>query len=362
MKNTKILFWLITIIIAGLVLYAVNGILMPFIMSLIFSYFFVPIANYLQTRFSISRTISALIIISIIIILLICLWLLIVPLIFDQIQHFIQQIPKYKSYVKMTIIPFVTHYVNLIDPTYVSKVEDNLNNIFTVIFQYTANFIQHIWQSGMAFINIISMLVLVPFITFYLVRDWPNMSKDITNVVPKNTQRNFKVLTSRIDNALSGFIRGQINVCLVLALYYSLALTTIGINFSIFIGITTGILAFIPFVGFLSGFICSLLVVYLQFFSLNKVLLVIGVFVIGSIIENTLSPKLIGNKIGLHPVWLIFALLVGADFFGFAGMLAAIPCAAVLNVLIRFTLDQYYSSNFYLGNNPKRIKKVNLGD
>ena len=356
MKTTKILFWIILIGVVAGAFYSISNILMPFIMSFVFSYFFVPLANSLQTRFSINRTISALIIITLILVCLVSLWLLLMPLVFDQIQHFIQQIPRYKEYVKTEIIPLIAHYAELIDPSYVAKVEENLNNLFTIIFGYTANFIQGIWQSGMAIINVISMLVLVPLITFYIIRDWKNILSNVLHVVPQNSKKSFKSLMSKIDIALSGFIRGQLNVCLILALYYSIALTTIGINFSIFIGVTTGILTFIPFVGLLSGFICAVLVAYLQFFAMQKVFIVMAIFAVGSVIENTLSPKLIGDKIGLHPVWLIFALLVGADLFGFVGMVSAIPCAAVLNILIRFMLDQYYGSKFYLDKDTKKVK------
>ncbi len=356
MKNTKILFWLIAIILIGFFFYTVNDILMPFIMSFIFSYFFAPVVNQLETRLNLNRTVSSLMIIIVIILFLVSLWLILVPLIFDQIQNFIQQIPKYKAYIKLTIIPFIVNYINLIEPSYISKVEDNLNNIFTLLFQYTASSIDHIWQSGRAVINTISMIFLVPFITFYLIRDWQKIHQNITKIIPQEYKQNFKILISRINNALSGFIRGQLNVCLVLATYYTIGLGLVDINFSAFIGITTGILAFIPFVGFLSGFICALLVTYLQYFALNKVLLVVSVFALGSGIENTLSPKLIGNKIGLHPVWLIFALLAGASTFGFVGILSAIPCAAVLNVLVRFALEQYYCSNIYLVRVSKKIK------
>ncbi len=357
MKNTKFLFWIALIGIVASAFYSLSSILMPFITSFVFSYFFVPLANSLQTRFSINRTISSLIIIAFILVCLVSLWLLLMPLIFDQIQHFIQQIPNYKQYIKTEIIPLIAHYAELVDPIYVAKVEENLNNLFTIIFGYTTNFIQHIWQSGMAIINIISMLVLVPLITFYIIRDWKDILASVLGIVPQNSKKSFKSLMSKIDISLSGFIRGQLNVCLILAIYYSTTLTAIGINFGIFIGITTGILAFIPFFGLLSGFICALLVAYLQFFAIQKVFMVIAIFAVGSVIENTLSPKLIGDKIGLHPVWLIFALLVGADLFGFIGMLSAIPCAAVLNILIRFAFEQYYKSEFYLDKATKKIKK-----
>jgi putative permease len=356
MKNTKILFWIVFLGLVTWGFYSLSNVLMPFIMSFVFSYFFVPLANFLQRKFFINRTVSAVIIIVLILICLVSLWLLVIPLIFEQIQHFIQQIPKYKEYVKTQIIPLIAHYAELIDPSYVARVEENLNNLFSIIFVYTSNFIQRIWQSGMAIINILSMLVLVPFITFYIIRDWKNILSSVLKVVPQNSKESFKFLISKIDIALSGFIRGQLNVCLVLAIYYCITLTTIGINFSIFIGITTGILTFIPFVGLLSGFICASLVAYLQFFAIKKVFMVVIIFVIGSIIENTLSPKLIGDKIGLHPVWLIFALLVGANLFGFVGILSSIPCAAVLNILIRFMLEQYYKSEFYLDQNYKKIK------
>lgn len=355
MKNSKFFFWLIVFSMASFILYSVNNVLMPFIVSFIFAYFFVPVANRMETKFKLPRIYGSLIIITFIICLIVALWLVLGPLLFDQLKLFVLQIPRYKEYVVTQIIPVIGKYVGSIDQNYVSEVESSLNDIFSTIFQYTASFADHIWQSGMAFINIISMLVLVPFITFYAIKDWKRISVGITHAVPAENQKKYQMLIGRINTALSGFIRGQLNVCIILAIYYSVALTFADINFSVFLGITTGVLTFIPFVGFISGFIASALVAYFQSFALSKVLMVIAVFAGGGLIENILSPKIVGDKIGLHPIWLIFALLVGANIFGFIGMLFAVPCAAVLNVLIKFCFEFYYHSEIYLG--EKKAKK-----
>lgn len=348
MKNSNLLLLLLLAVIIGLTIYGLSPILMPFITSFILAYLFVPVVNKLETNFNIPRIFGSLIVILVIIFAFIALWLLLIPLIFEQIQLFIQQIPKYKEYAQLQVIPKISYYAGKLDASYVEKMQDNLNDTFTTIFQYTVSSFNNLWRSGMAFFNILSMLVLVPFITFYLIRDWRKVKSSSKHLLPISSQHKFQILISRINRALSGFIRGQINVCFVLALYYTIALSALGINFSIFLGITTGVLSFIPFIGLLTGLLISLLVTYFQFFAIKNLFFVAIVFGVGSLIENVVSPKLIGNKIGLHPVWLIFALLLGASCFGFLGMLFAIPCAAILNVIIKFLLELYYNSAMYL--------------
>lgn len=350
MKNFGFLSSIIIFMIAVGIIYTLGGILMPFIVSFILAYLFVPLANKLEQNVRLPRTLGSLLIIVIIICLFTTLWLFLAPMILKQIQLFIEQIPTYKLFIQHNIMPKIVNILTKIDPGYADKIQENINETFAMIVQFTINSINNIWKSGIAFINILSMLILVPFITFYLIKDWRKVKSGSKHLVPVKMQHKFQILISRMNRSLSGFIRGQINVCILLAIYYSIALSAIGINFGVFLGITTGILSFIPFVGLLSGLIASILVAYFQFLVFKPIIFIVVIFAVGSLIENIISPKLIGNKIGLHPVWIIFALLIGASFFGFIGMIFAIPCAAIINVICRFVFELYYSSKIYLGN------------
>lgn len=349
MKNSNFLFLTLFTVIGLAVIYLVDDVLLPFIISFILAYLLAPVALQLEKHLHIPRTYGSAIIIILLICTIVVLWLILIPIILEQIQLFIGQIPSYKKYISDNIVPSIAKYIAAIEPSYLEKVENQLNNAFSNLFQYAMSSINDIWRSGVAFINILSMLILVPFITFHLIKDWKKIRPHSKHLVPTTLQHQFQILINRINRAISGFIRGQINVCLILATYYSISLSIANVNYSMFLGIATGILSFVPFIGFITGLIASLLVTYFQFFTAKSLLITATIFAGGSLIENFLSPKLIGDKIGLHPVWIILALLEGIKLFGIVGMFLAIPCAAILNAIIKFIFEIYYHSDLYLG-------------
>ena len=203
-------------------------------------------------------------------------------------------------------------------------------------------------SSGVAFINIISLILITPIVAFYLLRDWDKVVAHIDALLPRKRAETIRQQLVIIDNTLAGFVRGQLNVCILLGIYYAIFLTILGLNFGFVIGLATGFLVIFPYVGLLVGMAAGITVAFFQFGEMSQVLMVLGVFISGQVIEgNFVTPKLVGDKVGLHPVWIIFAMLAGGALFGFVGVLLAVPMAAVIGVLIRFGLGEYQKSSYF---------------
>ncbi len=338
--------WCLIFLAVFAILYLSKAILMPFIISLIISYMLSPLALKLE-GLGMSKFFTSTFLIFILLLIFFSLWVLLIPLIYEQITRFIENIPQYRDFVNKSIIPVIIEQVKKINSAYVMKVQDKLGSIVQLILEDLVLFIQKIWKSGFVFVSFLSMIVLVPLISFYLIKDWSEMTGNLMDLVPKTKKNTIKELVYDINNSLSGFFRGQLNICFILSIYYSVALLAVGLNFGVFIGITTGILSFIPFLGLLGGFLSATLIAFFQFKSWYGVLAVVVVFLLGNIIEGVLSPKIIGKKLGLHPVWIIFFVLLGGSLFGIVGMLLAVPCGAIISILVKFFIRTYYSSKLY---------------
>ena len=214
-------------------------------------------------------------------------------------------------------------------------------------------FLHSLWSGGRALVSAFSLVVVTPVVAFYLIYDWHRIIRTVDSWVPLQQRDTVRGLAREIDAAISGFVRGQTAVCLILGSFYAVALTLTGLNFGLLIGLISGLITFVPYVGSMTGLVLSLGVAVAQFWpAYGSILLVLGIFLVGQFIEgNVLSPKLVGESVGLHPVWLIFALLAFGYLFGFVGLLVAVPLAATIGVLCRFVLRRYLQSSFYTGNN-----------
>ncbi len=208
-------------------------------------------------------------------------------------------------------------------------------------------------SSGVALTNLLSLLFITPVVAFYLLRDWDRLVVQIDALLPRQHRDTVRTQLLEINRNLAGFARGQATVCLVLAIFYATGLSVIGLEFGLVVGLGIGFLSFIPYVGSITGLIVSLGIALAQFPTWGPVGLVLGFFVLGQILEGyVLTPRLVGNRVGLHPVWVIFALLAGGALFGFVGLLLAVPVAAVIGVLIRFAVVQYRDSRYFRGDPP----------
>jgi predicted PurR-regulated permease PerM len=207
-----------------------------------------------------------------------------------------------------------------------------------------------IWQGGQALVSIVSLLVVTPIVTFYLLVDWRRLLQTLDNLVPVHQREVVRELAKESDAAMAGFIRGQSLVCLFLGLWYGLGFTMVGLNFGMLIGITAGVLSFIPYVGSITGLILSVAVALVQGPGWTLLGLVLAVQITGQFIEgNILTPRFVGHAVGLHPVWVMFALLAFGSLFGFTGLIVAVPIAAIIGVMTRFAVRQYKGSPLYTG-------------
>jgi predicted PurR-regulated permease PerM len=213
------------------------------------------------------------------------------------------------------------------------------------------SFSYSLWTGGKALVSFASVLIVMPVVTFYLIRDWHAMIDRVDSWVPVRQRGAVRQLAREIDAAIGGFLRGQFGVCLVLGCYYAIALMLVGLDFALLIGLTAGVITFVPYIGSMTGLMIAASVAIAQFWpDWKRIALVVAIFLVGQFIEgNIVSPKFVGERVGLHPVWLIFAMFAFGYLFGFVGLLIAVPLGAAIAVLLRFALRQYFASPFYTG-------------
>jgi len=219
------------------------------------------------------------------------------------------------------------------------------------VFEFSKNILGNVFKSGMAIIGFISFLVLMPIVAFYLLIDWSRVTSKIFSLLPKKNAKKINNILSDIDASLAGFIRGQLIVCMLLGLFYAVALSFMGLQYGFFIGIASGLLSIIPYVGSMFGLVASVGMAFYQFGGWEYPAVALGIFILGQLVEgNYLTPKLVGDSVGLHPLWIIFALMAGGMLLGLMGMVIAIPVAAILAVLIRYAMAEYKDTSYYKGN------------
>ena len=218
--------------------------------------------------------------------------------------------------------------------------DKSFSDLVTQGVGWITTFLKSLWSGGRALVSLFSLIVVTPVVAFYLIYDWHRMIRTVDSWIPVHQRETVRQLAREIDAAIAGFVRGQTAVCLILGSFYAVALTLSGLNFGLLIGLISGLITFIPYVGSMTGLILALGVAVAQFWpEYSSILMVLGIFLVGQFLEgNVLAPKLVGESVGLHPVWLIFALLAFGYLFGFVGLLVAVPLAATIGVLVRFAL------------------------
>ena len=343
-------FWVGALFTLIAVLWLFSDILLPFLAGMVLAYFLDPVADALE-RLGLSRLASTLIILVCVILMFVLVLLLVLPILGDQIANFATNLPSYiKSLIKL-FNDLAPQWAKDMIARSGADVQGSVTDIAGRAAGWIAALLASIWSGGLALVNILSLLVVTPIVAFYMLNDWDKMVAKVDHWLPREHQETIRSLFRQINEALAGFIRGQGTVCASLAVFYAIALTLVGLNFGLLIGLAAGMLSFIPFVGALIGGIAAIGTGLVQFWpDWTSVLMVFGVFALGQFIEgNFLSPKLVGNRVGLHPVWLMFALVAFGYLFGFVGLLLAVPLAAAVGVIIRFGLAKYLKSPLYLG-------------
>ncbi len=353
MSNTqKLSAWGLAFIVFLIGVYVLRDVLLPFVAGIAIAYFLDPLTSKLQKKMH-SR-IAAVCVVSAMLILLVLLCIfIIVPIVQKQLSIFIANLPMYAGLLWSKIEPYAMELKRLF-PQQADDLRQTLADHFSSGFKILLKTVQKLLSSSMAVINLLSLLLITPVVAFYLLRDWTGFCLSIRRLLPRAEARTIRSLLSEMNDIISGFIRGQATVCLCLGIFYAVGLTLAGLDLGLLIGLGIGALSFIPYVGSTLGFVLSLSLAAVQFDDWKHIAVVVVIFFTGQMLEgNVLTPKLVGEKVGLHPVWVMFALLAGATLFGFLGVLIAVPVAAIIGVLVRFAIQKYMESPLYLGSVEK---------
>jgi predicted PurR-regulated permease PerM len=338
-------YWGIAAAVSALLLWVLGDVLVPFLLGGAIAYLLDPVADWLQRR-GLSRMWSTVLITVFAILALVVLIVLLVPTVVRQTTQLVQVAPQIVD----NLEAFLTQrFPSLVEED--SILRRSLSDIGAAIQARGGQFVQAAVTSLGSLVNIVVLFVIVPVVAFYLLRDWDRLVAEIDSLLPRDHAPTIRRLASQIDDTLSGFLRGQGAVCLILGTYYAVALMAFGLQFGLVVGLLAGFLTFIPYVGAIVGGVLAIGLALFQFWGeWIWIVVVWAIFQSGQFIEgNILTPKLVGSSVGLHPVWLIFALSAFGALFGFVGLLVAVPLAAVIGVLTRFAVERYRSSKLYRG-------------
>lgn len=347
--SDQLKYWGIATAVFLAALYAMGDVLMPFLVGGAIAYFLDPVADRLQ-RLGLSRVTATAIITIAIVVLAILMMLAVIPTLVSQASDLVKAAPQ----IAQNLQNFLTERFPDLDFE-TGFLRDTLAKLAGFIESKGAALAQGLVNSAMSVIAALVFIVVVPVVAFYLLLDWDHMIAKVDNLIPREHLATVRRLAREIDGVLAGFVRGQLTVCLVLGVYYSGALMLAGLQFGLVVGAIAGTVTFIPYIGAIVGGVLAIGLALFQFWGdWLQIGIVVAIFVLGQFMEgNILTPKLVGNSVGLHPVWLLFALSAFGALFGFVGMLVAVPVAAALGVLARFAMAQYTQSQLFRGNPPK---------
>jgi predicted PurR-regulated permease PerM len=347
----QLVFWVVTFVVLAASLWLLHDILLPFVAGIALAYVLAPVADRGE-RLGINRTVAALLIVGIFVVSLISLILLLAPLLMQQGSALISNIPGYVKRVRELVVDLNLPWLDWLGAADSDK---TLSDLVGQLATWLLSFSYSLWTGGKALVSFASVLIVMPVVTFYLIRDWHRMVDRVDSWIPVRQRETVRQLGREIDAAIGGFLRGQFGVCLFLGCYYAVGLMLAGLEFGLLIGLIAGVITFVPYIGSMTGLMIAASVAIAQFWpDWKRITLVIAIFLVGQFIEgNIVSPKFVGERVGLHPVWLIFAMFAFGYLFGFVGLLIAVPLGAAIAVLLRFGLHQYFASPIYTGDKPK---------
>jgi predicted PurR-regulated permease PerM len=346
----QIIFWVSAVIAFGLFLYVFSSILLPFVVGMTLAYFLDPVADRLE-RLGLSRMLATLVILVSFIVVFVLALMIFVPILVSQLSDFAVRLPGYIAQLQALIASQNAEWIKKVIGVDASVLKDGLGSLVGQGAGFVSSLIASVWSSSKSLIDIGSLFVVTPVVAFYTLYDWDRMVAKVDEWIPRDHLGTVRAIFTDINTAIAGFVRGQGTLCIILGLLYAAGLTIVGLNFALLIGLFAGLISFIPYVGGLVGLVLALGVAIVQFWpDWLMVGAVALVFFTGQFIEgNILQPKLVGHSVGLHPVWLMFALFAFGALFGFVGLMVAVPAAAAVGVLVRFAISRYKASPLYRG-------------
>ncbi|MET3925376.1 AI-2E family transporter [Devosia sp. 2618] len=350
--RNQVLIWIGFLVVLILTLWVFRAILLPFVVGAALAYLLNPLVNQLQ-KLRFGRGWATLIVLLAVIMVVMSLLLTFLPLIGQQIIELLQRAPKYVADLQELFARWSPEINEWLGPERAAQVQTSINDLARQALGFIATLPGELVNIGLTGAAVIGLTVLTPVVAFYLLLDWEGMVRGVEGLLPQEHKGEINAILRDIDKSMAGVIRGQGGVLLIDAAFYATALSLIGLNFGLAVGLIAGLLSFIPFMGFIFGFGLSVGIALVQFWpNWWMVAVVGGVFLFWQFIEgNILYPKLVGSSININPVWMMFALLALGAVFGFVGLLLAVPMAAIASVLVRFGVRKYKESALYLGHN-----------
>lgn len=343
--RTQAQVWGVVLVLFFAALWVLGGVILPFLVGGALAYFLDPVADRLQrlgmSRIAATATITLIAILSVVLLLL-----AVVPLLVQQTTGLVQAAPDIAQRLQGFLL---TQFPDLADST--STIRQSLAELGAAVQAKGAELVQGVVSSALGLVSAVVFVIVVPVVTFYMLMDWDHMIARLDAMLPRDHAPVIRRLARDIDAALAAFVRGQLSVCALLGTFYAIALMLAGLQFGLIVGAIAGAITFIPYVGSLVGGVLAIGLALFQFWGdWVSIGLIAAIFAVGQFVEgNILTPKLVGSSVGLHPVWLIFALSVFGSLFGFTGMLIAVPVAAAIGVFTRFGIEQYQASLLYKG-------------
>ncbi|MDX1569889.1 MAG: AI-2E family transporter [Xanthomonadales bacterium] len=348
MKESQRWFILAMLALTGWLVYLLAPILTPFAMAAILAYLGDPFTDWLETH-GLSRTMAVVIVFMLFTLGFAILLLVLIPSLEDQVARLVRQLPAILQFLEGKIRPWID---KVLGPDYdlfdIDRIRTMLKEHYQQVGGFAASLLGSISRSGMAIIAWLMNLVLVPVVTFYLLRDWDKLLDRLHALLPRRLESTVARLARECDQVLGAFLRGQLTVMLALGTIYSVGLWLVGLDLAMLIGMIAGLISFVPYLGAIVGVALGVIAALFQFQEILPVVWVLVVFGLGQTLEGyVLTPMLVGDRIGLHPVAVIFAILAGGQLFGFLGVLIALPAAALIMVLLRYAHEQYKQSDLY---------------
>lgn len=348
-------FWVLATGFLLLFLYIFHSILLPFVAGMAIAYLLDPTADRLE-KLGMNRLWATVSILVLSVIVFLAVLLLLLPILGQQIAGLLAELPSYVKIIHGKLGTLAGTPVGKALNIGQEQLQDNVGELVKQGASWLGKLLRSVWNGGQAILSIVALLVITPVVAFYLLWDWDDILARMDSWLPRDHASTIRRLAGEMDDGVSGFVRGQVTVSAILGSFYAISLAITGLNFGILIGLIIGVISFIPYVGSIVGLVLAGGVALAQFWpdSPTLIFVVFGIFAVGQFFEgNILQPKLIGESVGLHPVWLMFSLFAFALMFGFVGMLIAVPAAAAVGVLARFGLGQYLQSRVYLGTEPQ---------
>ncbi len=345
--------WLVFLGLIAFVLYLLTPILTPFLIAAVLAYICDPLVDRLSAfnigKFSIGRTIATVLVLMAVSLAIILMFLIIIPLLQKQSLLIVERLPSVIDQIRHTVEPWLQSKFGISLAIDSAHVQDIISKNWKTTGDIVGEVLKTAGTQGLAFIGLLANLFLLPVVLFFLLRDWDELVANVGELIPRDWIDSVTSIAKEVDQVVAEFLRGQLSVMFALCVFYSVGLWIAGLEMALSIGLIAGLLSFIPYLGFALAFIMAVALAVLQFSSFGVVVPVLIVFGLGQFVESfVLTPVLVGNRIGLHPVVVILALLAGGQLFGFAGVLLALPVSAAIAVGLRHTRDNYLNSDTYL--------------